>query len=497
MERHDAIYARQSVEKADSISIESQIEYCRYEVRNAPCEIFQDKGYSGKNTERPEFQKMCALIRLGNVRRVICYKLDRCSRSILDFASFMELLQKYQVEFVSCTEKFDTSTPMGRAMLSICIVFAQLERETIQQRVADAYHSRNLKGFYMGGRLPFGFSLETFLLDGKKTARYRENPEEADILRKMYSVYANPLASAGDVVKMLNAEKIPNPRAKDGVWRRNHIGRMLANPIYVKADPAVYLFFQSAGVEIITEPGDFIGINGCYLFSGKNGKGSQLILAPHEGIIDADTWLRCRKKSKVCQPRTGSVSNTWLAGKVKCRSCGYAMVISKTIRKNGQVYRYFVCSQSCGKIEGIANSYPADAVENLVGGEILNQIRGASTKTIPNTQRNLELDAEILRTEAQIRRYAAKALEVDGPLLSALEQKTRELDLRHRDLMKKRTKQEDTERSCLPNQLGPTNSDWENMKTNQKRLIADLLIQRITLHTDIAIYWNVNLAGQT
>lgn len=72
----------------------------------------------------------------------------------------MELFQQYQVEFVSSTEKFDTSTPMGRAMLNICIVFAQLERETIQKRVCDAYYSRSQKGFYMGGKAPYGYRLE-------------------------------------------------------------------------------------------------------------------------------------------------------------------------------------------------------------------------------------------------------------------------------------------------------------------------------------------------
>ena len=129
-------------------------------------EQIKDKGYSGKNTDRPEFQKLLGEIRKGRVRRVIVYKLDRISRSILDFAvivykldrisrsildfaNMMELFQEYDVEFVSSTEKFDTSTPMGRAMLNICIVFAQLERETIQKRVTDAYYSRCLKGFHM------------------------------------------------------------------------------------------------------------------------------------------------------------------------------------------------------------------------------------------------------------------------------------------------------------------------------------------------------------
>ena len=139
--REDVIYARQSVDRKDSISIESQIDFCKYELKGGSCRVFKDKGYSGKNTDRPEFQKLLGEIRKGKVRRVVVYKLDRISRSILDFANMMELFQEYDVEFVSSTEKFDTSTPMGRAMLNICIVFAQLERETIQKRVTDAYTS--------------------------------------------------------------------------------------------------------------------------------------------------------------------------------------------------------------------------------------------------------------------------------------------------------------------------------------------------------------------
>ena len=146
--------------RQDSISIESQIDFCKYELKGGSCKIFKDKGYSGKNTDRPEFQRLLDEIRKGKVRRVIVYKLDRISRSILDFANMMELFQEYDVEFVSSTEKFDTSTPMGRAMLNICIVFAQLERETIQKRVTDAYYSRCLKGFHMSGQAPYGFRLE-------------------------------------------------------------------------------------------------------------------------------------------------------------------------------------------------------------------------------------------------------------------------------------------------------------------------------------------------
>lgn len=116
---YDAIYARQSIEKVDSISVESQIDFCRYETRGGNYKEYIDRGFSGKNTNRPAFEEMLSDIEKGLIKKVIVYKLYRISRSILDFSNMMEVFQKYHVEFVSSTEKFDTSTPIGRAMLNI------------------------------------------------------------------------------------------------------------------------------------------------------------------------------------------------------------------------------------------------------------------------------------------------------------------------------------------------------------------------------------------
>ena len=94
MELYDAIYSRQSLDRIDSISVESQIEYCLYETRGGAYKTFVDKGYSGKNTERPEFKNMLAAIRRGEVKRVIVYKLDRISRSILDLGHTDGIISK-------------------------------------------------------------------------------------------------------------------------------------------------------------------------------------------------------------------------------------------------------------------------------------------------------------------------------------------------------------------------------------------------------------------
>ena len=137
----DAIYARQSIDKKDSISIETQIEYCKRFSSEAPL-VFYDKGFSGKNTNRPAFQQLMEAVETGQVSKIIVYRLDRFSRSIADFSQIWTKLEQRNVEFQSVTENFDTSSPMGRAMLNIVLVFAQLERETTAERVRDNYQHR-------------------------------------------------------------------------------------------------------------------------------------------------------------------------------------------------------------------------------------------------------------------------------------------------------------------------------------------------------------------
>ena len=263
-----AIYPRKSKFNKDSISIESQIEFCKREIKEGEkFKIYPDNGVSGKDTNREQFQEMCRDIEKGIISKVIVYKLDRISRSIIDFANMMEFFAKYNVEFVSCSEKFDTSTPMGRAMLNICIVFAQLERETIQQRITDAYHSRNKKGFYMGGGKPYGFDLEKIEIDGKKSKKYTPISAEIEGVKLIYSMYSKPNATLGDILKVLNESKVP--AKKGGKWCLSSVMKILSSPVYVKADVDVYNFYKDMGAKVINPPEDFNGENDCYTFTEK------------------------------------------------------------------------------------------------------------------------------------------------------------------------------------------------------------------------------------
>lgn len=504
MIREDAIYARQSVDRMDSISIESQIEYCKYETRGEPYRVYQDKGYSGKNTDRPDFQEMLAAIRRGEIKRVICYKLDRCSRSILDFANLIDELQRHKVEFVSCTEKFDTSSPMGRAMLNICIVFAQLERETIQQRVTDAYHSRSQRGFYMGGRIPYAFKLEPYILQGKKTSRYAICPEEADILYEIYLRYSNPQVSVGDVVDYLNENGIRNARSKDGFWNKSYLTSILKNPIYVKADIEVYHFFKNQGANVLNSPEDFIGTNGCYLFTDNSEKrkvysveGHNLVIAPHQGFIPSDIWLKCRRKclnnKQVAKPIRAK--NTWLAGKIKCPHCGYALVIRKW--KNN---RYFMCSRHLNSKDacaGVGGLY-ADDIETIIFDAVKEKITALGKLSNQIVQYDIprigELKIKIAQAQNDIDAYLSKIAESNATVIGYINAKVAELDEKKQGWMLEMGKLEDQKRS-MPlalREISDCISMWEKLSNKDKLVVIDAFIASINASKDnVSIRWKL------
>ena len=468
--RIDAIYARQSVDKKDSISIESQIEFCKYELKGGNCKEYTDKGYSGKNTDRPKFQELVRDIKRGLIAKVVVYKLDRISRSILDFANMMELFQQYNVEFVSSTEKFDTSTPMGRAMLNICIVFAQLERETIQKRVTDAYYSRSQRGFKMGGKAPYGFHTEPIKMDGINTKKLVVNPEEAANIRLMFEMYAQPTTSYGDITRYF-AEQGILFHGKELI--RPTLAQMLRNPVYVQADLDVYEFFKSQGTVIVNDVADFTGMNGCYLYQGRDVKASKkndlkdqmLVLAPHEGIVPSDTWLTCRKKlmnnMKIQSAR--KATHTWLAGKIKCGNCGYALL---------SIY-----NPSGKQVKKLA-SY-----KTLTG-------KKKAAKANPKIT---ALQVELAHVDSEIEKLVDSLTGANNVLFSYVNVKIAELDGRKQELLARIA--ELTVEAISPEQVSQISGyldTWENVSFDDKRRVVDLMITTIAATSDsLNITWKI------
>ena len=493
-DRIDAIYARQSVDKADSISIESQIEFCNYELKGGGCKEYTDKGYSGKNTDRPQFQNLMQDIEQGLIRKVIVYKLDRISRSILDFANIMGLFEKYNVEFVSSTEKFDTATPMGRAMLNICIVFAQLERETIQRRIQDAYLSRSRKGFHMGGKAPYGFLTEPIQMDGINTKRLVAHPVEADHIRLMFEMYAKPETSYGDIVRYF---------AENGMrdFSRQTLATILCNPIYVKADMAVYDFFKSQGTEIVNDAANFTGTNGCYFYRVQGVRrtakyylcGHTLVLAPSEGLVSSVLWLNCRKKmlgNNSYQPGRKAV-NTWLAGKLKCGNCNLALKAERC--------RYLRCrkrsdNKSCTGT-GLLRLQDTEAFIYAAMVQKLAPFQTLAGRKEPQTAnpRLTALKAEFSQVQTEIETLLDKLTGANPVLLSYVNQKIEVLDRRKQVLIQEiASLTVDAVSFEQIDRISDYLDDWENVSFDDKRQVADILISSIHATSEsIHITWKI------
>lgn len=502
MNRINAIYARQSVDKKDSISIESQIELCEYELKGESYKTYKDKGYSGKNTDRPDFKKLMQDIENDLVSTVFVYKLDRISRSIMDFANMMELFQKHNVEFVSSTEKFDTSTPMGRAMLNICIVFAQLERETIQQRVQDAYYSRSQKGFYMGSKASYGYKLESTAIDGVNTKMLVADPEAAERVKLMYEMYTNPQTSLGDIVRHFSESGLDFGDRELG---RVNLANILRNPVYVRADLDIYEFFKNQGASITNDVADFAGINGCYLYRGRdvtghskyNLKDYMLVIAPHEGIISSETWLTCRKKLASKGDFSGGThkaKNTWLAGKIKCGNCGMGLMF--TLSPNGVGYyrcRKRADSKSCTG----PGTLRVHEVEDFVYQEMRRKMDSFQTLTsghpIKANPKLTALKVELAKVDAEIEKLIDTLTGAGAMLLSYANTKIEELDARRQSLTMEIADMSAC--SVSTEQLKRISShldNWDNVSFDDRRLMVDGLISTIRATSEsIQIAWRI------
>lgn len=183
-----AIYIRVStlhqIDK-DSLPMQRQdlIAYTKLMLNTDDYVIFEDAGYSGKNTDRPKFQKMMSQIRQGLFTHILAWKIDRISRNLLDFATMYNELKELGVIFVSKNEQFDTSSAMGEAMLKIILIFAELERNMTAERVTATMISRASNGQWNGGRVPYGYDYNS------ETAQFSFNEEEAPIVTLIHNIY--------------------------------------------------------------------------------------------------------------------------------------------------------------------------------------------------------------------------------------------------------------------------------------------------------------------
>ncbi|MDO4174781.1 MAG: recombinase family protein [Eubacteriales bacterium] len=503
----DAIYTRQSVDKKDSISIETQIELCKREVAGNSYKIYQDKGYSGSNINRPDFQAMIRDIKNGLIHRVIVYRLDRMSRSLLDFANLIDLLDRYHTSFVSTQEKFDTGTPMGRAMLSIAMVFAQLERETIQIRIKDNYYARGEKGMYLGGPPPYGFQKAETRKDGKRFKYLEPIDTEAEVIRQMYEMYGNALYTLGEVARVCNHNGYLTHSRKE--WSSSKVGVLLKNPIYVRSDIRIYQYYKEKGCQITSEPDLFVGTNGCYLYGKRKGNERKystfsehvLSLAPSEGFVDAELFLKCqhRLEGNIQVDNSSWGQLTWLTGLVKCAHCGYAAVPKSS---NGGRYYYLYCSGRAMHCCDVAtNLGKPKEVETAVEQRMFTIVR--KYESIP-VEQHKKISMEANRLKAQIQncrnqmdKLIDMALDSDDVVGTYLKERIEELDKCKTKLEARLAEAEAGDTVVTEKQMTSFLQDWPTLDVRHKNELARMFIDHIDVSKEeITIFWKYHFGAE-
>ena len=300
-----SIYIRVSTDKqVEGDSLEEQeselkkfCEYKNYLIHK----IHIERGRSAKDTNRAEYQKLLNDIKNKKINAVIVKKLDRLSRSLLDFEEFMSIAQEYNVEFISLKENFDTTNAIGKAMLRVALVFAQLEREQTAERISDVMGYRASQGLYNGGVPPFGYDVISKELIIHK--------QEKKIIEIMFDKFLET-KSTSLTADMLNALGYKNRFGK--LWDKKMLNRILRMPVYI----------------------------------GKTIWKNKLHQGIHQPIISEDVF---NKVQNIFEQRKYHQDKTKIKGLLKgylyCGCCGAQMTPNYTKKKQKKYY-YYRCTST-------------------------------------------------------------------------------------------------------------------------------------------------------
>ena len=389
-----AIYTRKSTDEnleLDFNSLDAQRESAEAYIASQKhagwiClpEHYDDGGFSGGTVDRPAFQRLIADIETEKIDCILVYKIDRLSRSLMDFARIMEVLERKNVSLVSVTQQFNTTTSMGRLTLNILLSFAQFEREIISERTRDKIAASRRKGKWTGGPPVLGYNR---VRDNGGT-RLTVNEKEAERVRAIFDKYLE-LGSLLDTVHWLDAQGWLNKRYQTvkGPWRggkdfdKSTLQNMLTNPLYL----------------------------------GKIAYKGQMYEGEHDAIVDEDLFGRVQGMLRRNRGSGGKYQRNkygaLLKGLVRCKHCGCGM--SHHYATKGQRrYRYYVCQKAQKK--GWAScpypSLPAGELERFVIDRIRDTVRDPQllTNVIERAQAQLDRQIDELKEQRQRRQNHAR-----------------------------------------------------------------------------------------
>ena len=332
-----AIYTRKSTTHGlgqEFTSLDAQRDSCLNYIASHKNEgwvaledLYNDGGFTGANMERPHLEKLIGDIQKGKVDCVVVYKVDRMSRSLLDFCKLLEFFEKHQVGFVSVTQHFDTNTSMGRLTLNILLSFAQFEREMISERIKDKFEQRAQRGMYNGGRAPFGYK--------KVDKKLVVDKKDTKIVKSIFEEFV----SSGSLQKTVNFVRENNilHHATNSPLTISGIFQLLRNPVY----------------------------------TGKIKWNDKIYDGQHETIISNDLFQEAQDLMTEKVKGKRLYKGFFLSKLIKCSECGSSMTNTFTNKKKKRYY-YYKCvkvvkegSHACSVKEVNSEKLEAFLAENL------------------------------------------------------------------------------------------------------------------------------------
>jgi site-specific DNA recombinase len=433
-------------------------------------EHYDDGGFSGGNMDRPALERLMANIRAGAVECVVVYKVDRLSRSLIDFARIIEIFEKHNVSFVSVTQQFNTTNSLGRLTLNILLSFAQFEREIIAERTRDKVSAARRKGKWTGGRPVLGYDIDP------RGGRLTVNGDEALQVRSIFKLYLdyNALLSVALEIDR-RGWRTKQWVARNGTthggksFTKGRLFRLLTNPIYI----------------------------------GKIDFKKQIYDGEHEAIVESSTWSRAQQILRRNGRSGGSeVRNTYCAllkELLRCASCDAGMTRTYTT-KDSRRYRHYVCAQV--QQSGWANCKTRSISESAIKAVVIQQIRriGSDPRVVARAgaeaeeQRRSSVADLCLEREAtermlaslgaQVRKFAALVGcrdQTGADRMADLQARIGQMERRLTEILQElgrlesQSVDEDDVRAALA-QFEPV---WESLNSREQAGIIRTLIERI------------------
>lgn len=533
-----AIYSRKSKWTGKGDSVENQVIMCREYIAmfveggdQAEISEYEDEGFSGKNTKRPQFQRMMQDMKEKHFDYLVCYKLDRLGRNLADLANLMEDLAKKETSFISIKEKFDTTTPIGKAMLYFSGVLAQMEREQIAERVRDNMIMLARSGRWLGGNTPLGYSSvkvekEVSALKKKSVFCLVQNPDEIKLARFIFSYFMEN-RSITKVLKYLLASGIETRSGKK--FYISGIRDILTNPVYCIADEEAYQYFCDLGCQVCIDREELDHESGLMGYAkttsvkyrNQNTSWESWIIAKgrHKGIVTGKEFVCVQRllednRGKGAAFREHGNTAALLSGLLQC-TCGHKMrpknyPPSRRTEKGERTFSYrcpykdMTHGEKCNNLNVHGNTLDAAVCNKIIGHakldaglipmleELRRQIEESNCEVTPAEQLARQ---EYERKKGEIQKLitSIKLLEDGSVSMQYINEEIRKLDrecLALREQMEKADGNGTKERmDCIPGiaeKLTDFSKLFEELPVPQKRAFLREVIEKVVWDGEMA-----------